>query len=230
MLAYVDIQGRWLVEDPQVGPPHNREAAERARNIAAATGLPCQLVNYWNFSIDWMRANGVKGFCISGNTPDWAEYDWDTFKPLQEAICSGDFPVLGFCGGHQLIGLTFGAPCDALGPLEPGEVDLMPGYHPGMRKEKGYLPLKPKDPHHPLFDGFPPTGPIIMESHYWEIKELPAGFNLLASTDWCRIQVMQHQELPVFGIQGHPEAYTTEFPDGKQFIRNFAVTAGLIQA
>jgi GMP synthase-like glutamine amidotransferase len=228
MLAFVDIQGKWLVEDPKVGPPHNKEAAERAQNIADAVGLPCRLVNYWDFSVDWMRANDIKGFFISGNTPDWVEYDWDVFRPIQHAIETGEYPVLGFCGGHQLIGMMFGAPCDALGPLEPGETDPMPDYHPGMRKEKGYLPLQIQKPGHTLFKGFPARGPVLMESHYWELKDVPQNFDLLASTDWCRVQVIQHNEMPVYGVQGHPEAYTPEHPDGKRFIRNFAVATGLI--
>lgn len=229
MLAYVDIEGRWNIEDPVKGPPHNREAEQRAQNIAEAVGLPCRVVPYWEFSLDWLHANDIKGFFISGNTPDWIEYNWDDFKPLQAAITSGDYPVLGFCGGHQFIGLTYNAPCEALGPLQPGEVDPMPEYHPGMRKEKGWLPLTMCQPTHKLFRGFPPSGPVVMESHYWEIKELPAGFDLLASTDWCHIQVIEHQELPIVGIQGHPEAYTAQYPDGKRFIRNFALKTGLIR-
>lgn len=229
MLAYVDIEGKWNVDDPVKGPGHQKEAIQRANNIAAAVGLPCRPVHYLDFSIDWMRKNGIQAFFISGNTPDWVEYDWETFKPLQAAIRSGEYPVLGFCGGHQFIGITFDAPCEALGPLEPGEVDPMPDYHPGMRKEKGYLPLKILTPGHPIFDGFPPSGPVVMESHYWEIKEMPPGFDLLASTDWCKIQVMQHREMPIMGIQGHPEAYTAEHPDGKRFIRNFALVTGIIK-
>ena len=208
MLAYVDIEGRWNIEDPVKGPPHNNEAAERAQNIGEAVGIPCKLVPYWDFSIDWMRANDVEGFVISGNTPDWIEYDWNVFKPIQDAMLSGDTPVLGVCGGHQLIGMSFGAPCDALGPLQPGDVDPYPAWQPGKRKEKAWLPLQMCQPNHMLFRGFPASGPVIMESHYWEVKELPEHFDLLASTDWCHVQVMQHRDLPIYGIQGHPEAYT----------------------
>jgi GMP synthase-like glutamine amidotransferase len=229
MLVYVDIEGKWNVDDPKFGPPHAKEAAHRAQNIADAVGLPCRPLHYLDFSIDWMRANDVNGIFISGNTPDWVEYDWDTFKPLQEAVLSGDTPVLGFCGGHQLLGMTFGAPCDAMSELQPGEVDLMPEYHPGMRKEKGYLPLQVCAPQNKLFRGFPSSGPVVMESHYWELKGMPKDFDLLASTDFCHIQVIQHRETPVYGIQGHPEAYTAQYPDGKQFIHNFAVASGLIK-
>lgn len=228
MLAFVDIQHEKITRDPQQGPPHIRELHERAANIGAAVGMPCQAVHYLDFSLDWLRANDVRAFFISGNTPDWVEYNWENFRPLQEAVTNVVVPVLGFCGGHQFIGITYGMECGPLGPLEPGEQDLMPEYHPGMRKEKGYLPLKIVAQDHPLFKGFPP-GPVIMESHYWEIKDLSPDFELLASTDWCRIQVMRHRHLPIFSIQGHPEAYTSEYPDGKQFIRNFALATGVIR-
>jgi GMP synthase-like glutamine amidotransferase len=224
MLAYVDIEGAWNLE--RAG--HHDGVIERTNNIAAAVGLPCVPIHYLDFSLDWMRNHNIRAFFISGNTPDWVEYDWETFKPLQTAIQSGDYPVLAFCGGHQLVAMTFGAPCDALSELQPGEIDLMPEYHPGMRKEKGYLPLQIHTSEHPLFAGFETKPPVVMESHYWEVKELPADFDLLASTDWCRIQVMQHRALPIVGIQGHPEAYTAEYPDGKRFIQNFARMAGLI--
>ncbi len=229
MLAYVDIEARWNIEKPIWGEAHHTEALLRAQNIADATGLPCTLVNYWEFSIGWMNRNGVEGFVISGNTPDWVEYDWELFKPLQAALTSGAYPVLGVCGGHQLIGMTFGAPAEAMSELQPGEVDLMPEYHPGMRKEKGWLPLQMCQPNHTLFRGFPPSGPVVMESHYWELKQLPQRFDLLASTDFCQIQVIQHQEMPVYGIQGHPEAYTGQYPDGRRFIHNWAVATGLIK-
>jgi len=229
MLAFVNIQHEKLVYDPKVGPPHLKELQQRADNIGAAVGMTCVPVHYRDFSLDWMRKNGIKGFFISGNTPDWVEYDWENFKPLQEAVCSGEYPVMAFCGGHQLVGMTYGAHCEALGPLEPGETDLMPDYHPGMRKERGYLPLKIEAPGHPIFDGFSPSGPVILESHYWELKEMPKGFNLLASTNWCHIQLMQHSELPIYGTQGHPEAYTEEHSDGKRLIRNFALATGIIQ-
>jgi GMP synthase-like glutamine amidotransferase len=39
---------------------------------------------------------------------------------------------------------------------------------------------------------------------------------------------MKHHTLPIYGTQGHPEAYTDEYPDGKRLIRNFALAAGVI--
>lgn len=100
-------------------------------------------------------------------------------------------------------------------------------YHPGDAEGARLFP--PRVSRHTLFDGFRDHQPVIMESHDWQIKTLPELFDLLASTDWCRVQVMQHRDIPVFGIQGHPEAYTAEYPDGKRFIRNFAAAAGILK-
>ncbi len=161
---------------------------------------------------------------------DWEGYDLAEFEPVWDVIRAGDVPVMGFCGGHQFIALAFGAECGPLGPLAPGEVDLMPEYQPGMRKERGYQPLHVLAHDDPLFDGFPESGPVIMQSHYWEICELPTGFDLLASTNWCRIQVIKHRTLPIYGSQGHAEAYTDQYPDGKRLIRNFALATGVIDS
>jgi GMP synthase-like glutamine amidotransferase len=91
------------------------------------------------------------------------------------------------------------------------------------------VPLQVCVPGHPLFAGFPPSGPVLMESHYWEIKELLPMFDLLASTHWCHVQVIQHRDLPIYATQGHPEAYTAQYPDGKRLLRNFALATGIIR-
>ena len=228
MLAFVDIEHPSVHKDPRRAPYHLRDYYQRVINIAQATGLVCHPVHYLDFSRDWVHKNDIKAVLIGGNTMDWEGYDLAEFEPTWDVIRSGEVPVMGFCGGHQFIALAYGAECGPLGPLQPGEVDLMPEYHPGMRKEKGYMPLDVLAKDDPLFAGFPESGPVIMESHYWEIYELPQGFDLLASTPWCRIQVMKHHTLPIYATQGHPEAYTDDYPDGKRLIRNFALATGVI--
>jgi len=54
-----------------------------------------------------------------------------------------------------------------------------------------------------------------------EIKKLPLGFKLLASTPECRIQAMRHLHRPIVSVQFHPEQYTDRFPDGKRMPENF---------
>ncbi len=228
MLAFLDIEHPSVLQDPRRAPYHLRDYYQRVINIAQATGVVCRAVHYLDFSRDWLREHDIQALLIGGNTMDWEGYDLAEFEPVWDVIRAGDVPVIGFCGGHQFIALAFGAECGPLGPLAPGEVDLMPEYKPGMRKERGYQPLHVVAHDDPLFDGFQESGPVIMQSHYWEICELPTGFDLLASTNWCRIQVIKHRTLPIYGSQGHAEAYTDQYPDGKRMIRNFALATGVI--
>ncbi len=79
----------------------------------------------------------------------------------------------------------------------------------------------------PLFEGLN-REPVFFEAHYWELKEVPAGFENLASTDECRIQAIKLQDKPVYGTQFHPELYDNEHSDGRTLIANFLRVAGII--
>ena len=43
-------------------------------------------------------------------------------------------------------------------------------------------------------------------AHYCEVKKLPPGFELLASSGHCRIAAVRHRDRPLYGTQFHPEA------------------------
>jgi GMP synthase (glutamine-hydrolysing) len=54
-----------------------------------------------------------------------------------------------------------------------------------------------------------------------ELKRVPPGFTLLASTPACRVQALRHKTLPLRTVQFHPEGYTDYYPDGKRLLENF---------
>jgi GMP synthase-like glutamine amidotransferase len=218
MIWYVDIEHEKALADSTRAVGFDRVRSERARVCAEAAGIPCEAVLYRQVSWELAREKNLQAIAISGNTTDWAEYDWSTFQPLFTLVQSGQFPTIAFCGGHQLLGLMAGAPCDAIRRLRPGEEDRG-GFAPGWYKEVGFLPVHVlRDD--PLFAGLG-SDPVFFESHYWEIKETPPGFDLLASTADVRVQVIRHQTLPVYGTQFHPEASTADHPDGFRLLRNF---------
>ena len=37
-----------------------------------------------------------------------------------------------------------------------------------------------------------------------QVVEVPGGFGLIATSDYCRVQAMQHESLPIYGVQFHP--------------------------
>jgi hypothetical protein len=85
---------------------------------------------------------------------------------------------------------------------------------------EGFLPVR-RVRRDSLFVGLPKT--MIMRcSHYCEVKKLPPGFVLLATSDHCRIEAMRHRTKPLYGTQFHPEAYAEPFLHGKKLLGNFA--------
>ena len=224
MIWYVDIEHEKVLADPEREPGFRAIREERAQVCAAAAGQPCEPVLYRQVSWEKARRSGLQAIAISGNVTDWVDYDMDTFKPLFELINSGQYPTIAFCGGHQLVGLLYGARCDAIRRLAPGERD--PGeFAFGWYKELGFMPVRVvKDD--PLFEGLGPE-PVFLESHYWEVKEVPQGFDLLASTPAVRVQAFKHQRLPLYGTQFHPEASDAAHPAGFRLLENFFRAAGL---
>jgi GMP synthase (glutamine-hydrolysing) len=88
-----------------------------------------------------------------------------------------------------------------------------------IREKSGVVPLT-LTASDPIFDGVGERL-LILQSHYDEVKVLPKGFLLLASDKLCQIQIMRHATKPVYGIQGHPESFSGNRPDGRILIRNF---------
>ena len=48
---------------------------------------------------------------------------------------------------------------------------------------------------------------------------LPESLEVLAESDEGQIMALRHRELPVYGIQFHPESVLT--PSGKEIVENF---------
>ncbi|MDQ3539470.1 MAG: gamma-glutamyl-gamma-aminobutyrate hydrolase family protein, partial [Chloroflexota bacterium] len=140
-----------------------------------------------------------------------------------ETIRAAPVPILGICGGHQLIGYAHGASWGPLGRLEDGAIDPDPRFAPGLHKERGFLPID-VDPSCVLFKGLGES-PVVFQSHYWHLTDVPAGFRVCARSSDSRIQAIARQDRPVFGVQFHPERYDDDHRDGETVLRTFVTTA-----
>ena len=69
-----------------------------------------------------------------------------------------------------------------------------------------------------LFGGVPGNS-IVWLSHNDEVSILPNDFEILASSENCKIQAMKHKNKPIYGVQFHPEVEHTEY--GEQIFKNF---------
>jgi len=196
------------------------------------SGEPCLLVRYKDFRPALLRELQPKAVIMSGFGRSFETYDRRDLVAVNDAVKRAEAPILGICGSHQLNAMFYNHNVrrvtrfedEPMRKLGPGEPDLGPGYHPGYLKEIGFHTVRiVRDD--PLFLGF--RGEFVcLESHYCEVKELPKGFLLLASTDECRVQAYRHPDKPLYGVQFHPEGYTSDYPDGKRVIGNFLRIAG----
>jgi GMP synthase-like glutamine amidotransferase len=228
VIWYVDIEHQDAIHHPGLAEMFTETRQARAQVVGEAADLPCEAIFYWEVSWHQLRARHVRALTLSGNTTDWDKYDFASFKPLFNIVQSGELPVIGFCGGHQLIGLMYGMPCGALRQLKPGEPDPA-DWAPGYYKEIGYLPVQLLKPGEPLFEKLGDQ-PVFFESHYWEIKALHADFELLAATENCHCQAIKHRKLPIYGTQFHPEVNSADFHQGFELLQNFFRLAGIRKA
>ncbi len=102
-----------------------------------------------------------------------------------------DIPILGICAGHQFMAGHFG------GKAAPGETP-----------EFGATEMIVTDEGDILRDV--PERSTVWESHHDEVSVVPDDFRVLAHSTTCPVQVMRHNDRPLFGMQFHPEVEHTE--------------------
>ena len=150
-------------------------------------------------SIDEIESLAPKKIVISPGpcTPAKAGISVEVIKYF-----SGKVPVLGVCLGHQSVGAAFGGEIIKAGKLMHGKTSEV--RHDGKT----------------LFNGLPnPFTATRYHSLVLNRKTLPDCFEITAESDDNEIMGIRHKELPVEGVQFHPESILT--PDGKDLLKNF---------
>ena len=135
-------------------------------------------------------------------TPNEAGVSVDTIKTF-----AGRMPILGVCLGHQSIGQAFGGRIVHAGEIMHGKTSMI--HH----KDTG------------VFTGLPnPLEATRYHSLVIEKDSLPACLEITAWTEDGQggvdeIMGVRHRELPVEGVQFHPESILTEH--GHNMLKNF---------
>ena len=224
MICYLDIEHEVALVRPEERAAHETHNLDVQRRLAAISGTTCRVVDYVDLTLDWLEASGARALVIGGNVTDWSDYDPVDLERLYGIIRAAPMPILGICGGLQLVGMAHDA---ALGPirrLEPGEADPDAEYAGGYFKEWGFVPVQVVKAA-PLFDGLG-AAPVFLEAHYWELRHVPPGFELLASTEVCQVQAIRQVGKPVYGVQFHPEAYILPGEPGRSWLIDLVYPEG----
>jgi anthranilate synthase component II len=119
---------------------------------------------------------------------------------------AGVKPILGVCLGHQCIGQVFGATVVRAPAVMHGKTSLV--YHDG----KGLLAGLPE-----------PFEATRYHSLVVAADSVPPVLEVTARTDDGVVMALRHRELPVEGVQFHPESILTHA--GHQLLANFLAWA-----
>ena len=136
------------------------------------------------FDVTEKDAENCIGIVISGAPILITEVDNSRFLDKLQWIKTIQIPVFGICFGHQIVGLMYGA------------------FGSRQREDRDWQTIE-RLVDCPLLDKLPDTFEM-MEDHCESIS-IPAGFELVATSDWCVNECMMHKEKPFFGVQFHPE-------------------------
>ena len=143
-----------------------------------------------------MGASGL----VMGGGPQRIGSEMEKLDNLSNLIKNLNIPMLGICVTHQLIADVFGGKA-------------------GPAKFPEYGPVKIfVDEEDQILKGFRKSF-TAWETHNDEVLVLPENFKNLAHSEKCKVQVMRHVKLPIFGTQFHPEVVHTE--NGKIIFKNF---------
>jgi len=218
-IVYLDIQHAEIIRagwKKLADPPKKAHAITIRERLKTLSGLDCLVVHRHEVTGADLDRPQIKAILISGRSaidvPSRDELFFDLIRRTK-------IPILGFCGGGQLIGKAYGTPLISLRRLNPGEPDPSPTYHPGIFKEKGFLKVQIVQAD-PLFTGLGP-GPVFKQSHAFQLSDVPPGFDLLASSADCRVQAIKQRDRLVYGVQFHPEGFDASHPDGRILLENF---------
>ena len=128
---------------------------------------------------------------LSGTLRDFDYYKESILSGFGEFIRETKTPVLAICGGHQLVGLSFGARVITLDKLEQHEQRLQ------RTQEYQYRFIRITEPEDPIFTNIncmEPKSPArilrVWQNHGLQLDRVPEGFKLLATSYLCRNQMM----------------------------------------
>ncbi len=175
-------------------------------NLAHYLGeLGAEVVVRRNDALDVQKAMGMRpaGIVLSPGPcdPDQA----GICLALTQAVAETRTPLLGVCLGHQTIGQAFGGRVVRAHDIVHGKLGTM--QHSGAG----------------VFRGLP--SPFAATRYHSLIVDRDSLPDCLEVTAWLEdgtIMGLQHRDLPVHGVQFHPESIATEH--GHALLRNFLDT------
>jgi len=165
----------------------------------AELGAKVDVFRHDQITVDGIRDLGPTHLVISPGpkTPDEAGISLDAIREM-----AGEMPILGVCLGHQAIGQAFGG--RVVRGEEPVHGKTSEIEHDGRT----------------VFAGLP--DPMTATRYHSLVVERETLPDVLEVSAWCDgdvIMGLRHRDLPVEGVQFHPESILSA--EGRGLLGNF---------
>ena len=177
------------------GSQYNQLIARRIREI----GVFSELIPHTTTAAEIQKL-APKGIILSGG-PN-SVYADNAFKIDMEIFNLG-IPVLGICYGMQLMSHSLGGKVSKADHSEYGKAVLKHTVKDAL-----------------LLESLPEEHTVWM-SHGDLVTEIPAGFEVIATSSDCPIAAMENKDKKWFGVQFHPEVQHSE--RGFDLLKNFTL-------
>ena len=151
----------------------------------------------WDIDESKIKLLNPKGIILSGGPNSVTE----AYTPrIPQIVFDLSVPILGICYGMQTLAEQMGGQVISADNKEFGHSELNIHVESAMLK------------------GIDKRLNVWM-SHGDQVQDLPDNFKLIASTSTAPIAVMEHESLPIYALQFHPEVTHTD--KGQNIIENF---------
>ena len=171
-------------------------------------GADCEVRRNDEISVADVGTFGAAGILLSPGpgTPERAGITMDVIRAY-----AGKVPMFGVCLGHQAIGAAFGATVTRAPELLHGKTSEV--LHNGTG----------------VLDGLPEPFTATRYHSLAVLPEtLPDEIEVTGRTESGVVMAMRHRELPIEGVQFHPESVLTE--GGHTMLANWLAFCGLPSA
>src|SRR5690625_650998 len=147
-----------------------------------------------------------KGIILSGGPH--SVYDENSFR-CDEGIFDLGIPVLGICYGMQLMALHYGGKVEKANNRENGKAEIDQNHDALLFKDA-------------------PKNQNVWMSHGDKVVDIPASFQVDATSPSTPVAAMSHPEKKLYGVQFHPEVRHTEYGTNllHQFVFNVCKCEG----
>jgi len=190
---------------------------------------------------------GPDAIVLSGTLRDFDYYNPKLLESFGEFIRATKTPVLAICGGHQLVGMSFGAHVVTLDRLEQHEQRINRPLEYQYRfiritNSKDAIFKGMANPSSGLWQDYTTEARVlrVWQNHGLQLDRIPEGFDLLATSYLCRNQMMVKRSdgQLIYAVQFHLEKsfedwnksrtrweHQNESRDGRILFENFLLLA-----